>query len=238
MTQTYLPAIAAEIDTLTNDLGIKHDGLATVLLNGEQNPAWPEHVEVAVWPVKPDVEFEHINLVPAYWNEDLSWVGYIDTAQFSIAIETQLYLADDKTESGKTEQDLAYEKDISVWVKAMRRNTAENLDDLEHFGNITPRLPDIIGFGYVMEETTSCKDGEIEAPASIAVWAYPEFVSPQNEFIHFHDTIALGVPWVTFGVVPPEGMNDTEEQERFLSDNAAKRAEVMHVQNLGKLESI
>lgn len=233
---THIPAIAAEIDILTNDFGIKHDGLATVLLNGEQVPAWPEHVEVAVWEARPDAEFEHINLISAYSNEDLSFVGYVDTAQFSIGIETQLYLEDDKTDTGKTEQDLAYEKDVNLWVQAMRRNATKNLDDLSHFGSITPSLPDLIGFGYIMEETSSCRDGEIDGPASIAVWSYPDFISPQNEFIHFSNSFALGIPWVTFGVIPPEGMDDIEKQEKFLSDNAARRAEIFNLQNHGKLE--
>ena len=59
-TITWLPEIAAEIDTLT----IQHTAYCDVWLNGEQDAGFPSIVELPVWDTKPEGVSNIWNLCP------------------------------------------------------------------------------------------------------------------------------------------------------------------------------
>lgn len=236
-TVSFFPKIAEEIDILTNKLNIRHYAYAHVLLNGEQEAGWPGEVEMCVYSKLPSSKnFKYIEFVPAYANEDLALVGYVENSQFGVNIDGQL-LMESNLEHPDKKEELAYAEEMAMWSEAMRRNAQAEQNEMVYLGDITPKLKDLQGFGYIMREMRECKDGEIEGPASIATWSWlADFASPQNDCVDFHGTASVGIPWVTFAVVPPEEMTDPDEQEKFLADNAARRAEVFDVEYLGKLE--
>ena len=228
-TLTWLPEIAAEIDTLT----IKHTAYCDVWLCGVKEVAFPSIVELPVWETKPEGEFNHLKFVPIYSVDSLEHVGYIENGSFGIEIDLHLHLA----EGGRMQDFVIYDNEFKIYKEALSRNEADKLDYIEA---VWPKLSSLKGFGYIMEDTSECRDGYIEGPASIATWGWlADFASPQNHAVNFNfpnqATIPVGIPWVTFAVLPPEDITDTEKIREFLDYEASTRAMKLGVKYYGQL---
>lgn len=227
-TLTWLPEIAAEIDTLT----VKHTAYCDVWLCGEdQCGGFPSIIELPVWETKPEGEFNHLQFVPIYSVEKLEHVGYVENGSFGTEIELQLHLL----EGMRMQDSDIYDKEIKTYKDALSRNEA---DQLEYIEAVYPKLRSLEGFGYIMEDTSECRDGYIEGPASIATWSWlADFASPQNQAVDFYSraTGSVGIPWVTLAVLPPEDVTDTEEIREFLDYDASTRALKLGVDYYGQL---
>lgn len=225
---TWLPEIAAELDTLT----VKHTAYCDVWLYGDRGDGgFPSIVELPVWETKPEGEFSHLEFVPIYSVDSMKHVGYIENGSFGTDIEFQLHLA----EGGRMQNSDIYDREFKIYKDALTRNES---DDIKYIEAVWPRLSSLKGFGYIMETTSECRDGEIEGPASIAAWEWlADFASPQNEPVEFNNraTGAVGIPWVDFAVTPPEEMTDNEEIREYLDVDASSRARRLEVEYYGQL---
>lgn len=230
-TISWLPEIAAEIDGLS----VKHTSYCDIFLNGEQEAGMPAFVNLPIWETKPEGDFRHLLFVPAYSWETLEHVGYIENGSFGTEIETLIQLSSNI----QTEDSEAYSKELQIYQDALSNNATSNADnELNNIGNVLPKLINMAGFGYVMEDTRECKDGHIEGPASIAGWTWlADFASPQNEPVYFYNNSAkaVGIPWVTFGVIPPEDITDEEDIREFLELNTNIRSLKLDLPDFGQL---
>ena len=220
MSDTYLPELAEEM----RDVKERSYAECVIALTGAAPDPNSLKFKVPLWKTKPEGKFNLLHFVPVYKADNLEMVGWTENWYFTIALESYW-------EEGVDSEELNDYYD-SVFGKE-----DEEFHTLP--GDHIVKAKSLAGFGYILEDTPDTGDGHIDGPASIAVWGWlASFASPQNRCIPFENRNAkgVGIAWITFSVLPPDDLYDEDMIEKFLADDARKRAEALNVKYAGYLQ--
>ena len=220
MSDTYLPELAEEMRS------VKERSYAECVIALTGTTPAPNNLKfkVPLWKTKPEGKFKLLNFVPVYKADSLEMVGWTEDWYFGITLESWWEEGIDSEE-------------LNDYYDSVFGKEDEEFHTLP--GDHIAKLKSLAGFGYILEDTPDTGDGHIDGPASIAVWKWlASFASPQNRCITFENrnAKAVGIAWITFSVLPPDDLYDDLAIEKFLADDARKRAEALDVKYEGCLQ--